>query len=149
MQISRYMSYLHLILFIHKELINKISLNILSGGCYLKGKIKKIKILSVMTSLLLLGNSISVFANEQKLYQAYSQRAETFQTSIYRVVDGKGADGKDNIVYCYDHEYNMPGIKEGDDNEKTYYTKIKSYLESNDPYTEKYGKEKNKELQLC
>lgn len=112
----------------------------------MKGKRIKISLLSIMTCLLLAINSTSTFANGQTLYQAYAKRADTLPVSIIRVVDGKGSDGKDNIAYCYDHDYELPGVHEGGEKEKTYYTKIQSYLDSNDPYSEKYGKEKKQRI---
>ncbi|MBY0757362.1 Cys-Gln thioester bond-forming surface protein, partial [Clostridium sardiniense] len=101
------------------------------------------KMLSIMM-MLILSSSIQAFPSEEdgekKLYQAYSIAS----SNNLRIIDGE--NGEENIVYCYNRDYNIPGIKEGDEIEKTYYTRIESYLDSNDPYTEQYGKEKKERI---
>ncbi|MCR8743724.1 thioester domain-containing protein [Romboutsia lituseburensis] len=80
----------------------------------------------------------------EKLYLAYCENND-IGVSI-RVVDGKGHDGKDNIVYCYDRNNKYPSISGGYEEHKTYYTRVDSYLNTNDPYADKYGKDKKERI---
>lgn len=106
----------------------------------MKVKLKESKRLSIIILLLVALNLNVVFASEEKLYQAYSIAS----SNNIRVLDGE--NGEENIAYCYNRDYNIPGIKEGDETEKTYYTRIESYLDSNDESTDQYGKEKKEKI---
>ena len=91
------------------------------------------------------------------LYQGYNEEIEVRTTSNttrigLRIKDGKGKDGNDNIVYCYDQNMSYPTSEHatyGGEDDRCYYSRIDNYLESSDPYTEKYGKEKKQKIALA
>ncbi|HBY3612546.1 TPA: thioester domain-containing protein, partial [Clostridioides difficile] len=105
------------------------------------------KIFSITFLLFLLCISpISAFANE-KLYQGYFENIKISgdePSVLLRITDGKGKDGKDNVVYCYDKNSQYPSALESAD--KTYYKRIESYLDSTDELTDKYGKDKKERI---
>ena len=117
------------------------------------------KIISIMLSVLVvLGMSpMKVSAAESELYQGYNEEIQVRTTSNttrigLRIKDGKGKDGKDNIVYCYDQNMSYPTSEHatyGGKDDRCYYSRIDNYLESSDPYTEKYGKEKKQKIALA
>ncbi len=88
----------------------------------------------------------------ETLYQGYNElialngEKPPAHTGL-RIKDGIGADGKDNIVYCYNLEKSYPtsenatyyenDLSQGED-DRCFYTRIENYLESHDDYIEKY-----------
>ena len=114
----------------------------------MKRRRKEIKntFFSIFLGLLLCVGPISASA-EEILYQAYNEPiglSSGLDTTGIRIKDGTGKDGKDNIAYCYDLQSNFPSSEESAD--KTLYTKIENYLDSDDLFTEQYGKEKKERI---
>lgn len=103
----------------------------------------KSKIFGVFLLLVILCMStVNSFASEN-MYQGYNETIYLSTgeiTSGIRIKDGQGNDGKDSIVYCYDLSYSFPSAENSEN--RTYYKRIDSYLESNDKLTEIYGKDK-------
>ena len=91
------------------------------------------------------------------LYQGYSEiiavndEFPPMHTGI-RIKDGKGFDGNDNIAYCYNLEKSYPtgqnATFEGND-DRCFYSRIENYLETDDPYINKYGKDKKQKIALA
>ncbi|MHC9370249.1 SpaA isopeptide-forming pilin-related protein, partial [Clostridium perfringens] len=92
-----------------------------------------LRTLSFITLVFFSFSLINVFAN-QKEYWAYS-KSTTEGTAFF--VDDSG----EKTVYCYNHDYNQPGSSHSDSDNKTYYTREESYLNTDDELMDKYGKE--------
>lgn len=117
------------------------SANWASIKTYRKKKAKS-KILTFLLLDILCMSPIRSFAAED-LYQGYNETINISAgegTSGIRIKDGQGNDGKDNIAYCYDLSRSFPSSENSEN--KIYYKRIDSYLESNDKLTEIYGKDK-------
>lgn len=88
-----------------------------------------------------------IVSAEEILYQGYNEPLDLssgLDTTGIRIKDGNGKDGKDNIAYCYDLNLSFPSSEESLD--KTLYSKIENYLDFQDKFTEKYGKEKKERI---
>ena len=104
--------------------------------------------LSFLTLVLFIFSSVTVFANENT-YQGYSEEIKTSSnktSKLLRINDGIGKDGKDNIVYCYDLYSAYPNSYNSDN--KTYYKRIETYLNSSDELTDKYGEDKKEKIAI-
>ncbi|WP_300257916.1 Cys-Gln thioester bond-forming surface protein [Clostridium sp.] len=89
--------------------------------------------LSFFTLVFFSFSFVNVFASEQE-YWAYSK--STSEGTAFFVED----DGA-KIVYCYNHDYNQPGNSNKNSDNKTYYKREESYLNTDDDFMDKYGKE--------
>ncbi|WP_243122760.1 thioester domain-containing protein, partial [Clostridium perfringens] len=92
-----------------------------------------LKTLSFIILIIFNFSLINVFAITKE-YWAYS-KSTTEGTAFF--VDDSG----EKTVYCYNHDYNQPGSSHSDSDNKTYYTREESYLNTDDELMDKYGKE--------
>ena len=92
--------------------------------------------------------SFAVDANEavpldgEMYYQGYHENITLSNGEIKGGLRTKDGDGEDNIAYCYDLEKAYPKSEDTWDGSKTWYTRIENYMESTDPFIEKYGVDK-------
>ncbi|ELC8460663.1 SpaA isopeptide-forming pilin-related protein (plasmid) [Clostridium perfringens] len=94
--------------------------------------------LSFITLIFFSFSLLNVFAN-QKEYWAYT-KSTSYGSGFFVDDDGE------KTVYCYNHDYNQPGSSIIDSSNKTYYTRIESYLDTNDELMNVYGKEKKERI---
>ncbi|EDS79348.1 SpaA isopeptide-forming pilin-related protein (plasmid) [Clostridium perfringens] len=94
--------------------------------------------LSFITLIFFSFSLLNVFAN-QKEYWAYT-KSTSYGSGFFVDDDGE------KTVYCYNHDYNQPGSSIIDSSNKTYYTRIESYLNTNDELMNVYGKEKKERI---
>ncbi len=115
------------------------------------------KLLSLFVVLCLACCLFAIPASAQQiLYQGYHEFIDVNgypRRIALRIKDGYENDGNDKIAYCYDLDYKYPTIEnpnlyEGND-DRCYYSRIDSYLDSFDELTLKYGYEVKQKIAMA